>query len=237
MFFKIKIIRANVFAWLQEIQANIMLHDEKHHAQRYAEVQGLVLKNIGSFIEMDTASTVHLCDQWFKGDYFEIVDAISKFTRSGGDALSFSFINKVLEMRQATIMEEYMQTVIAGANNVGPSDKYKKLIIRLVQILCTRKYKRKAIEYVSRDYFPIDECLAICEKEGVTDACAILYKRKGEYKTSISLYAEVLTNLSAEVIIAVSVPENIKPFNHPDTKNAEIKRFDELLGMIIDVCE
>lgn len=166
-----------------------MLHDEKHHAQRYSEMQGLVLKNIGSFVEMDTVSTVHLCDQWFEGNYFEIVEAIYKFTRNSADALCFSFINKVIEMRQSTINEEYMQTVIAGANNVGPSDKYRKLIIKLVQILCTKKYKKKAIDYVSRDYFPIDECLAICEKEGVTDACAILYKRKGEYKTSISLYA------------------------------------------------
>ena len=24
---------------------------------------------------------------------------------------------------------------------------------------------------------------------------------------------------------------------HPDTKNPEIKKFDEILGMIIDVCE
>jgi hypothetical protein len=90
---------------------------------------------------------------------------------------------------------------------------------------------------VSRDYFPIEECLTICKKEWVTDDCAILYKRKGEYKNFISLYAEVLTNLRAEVIIAVSLPKNIKPFNHQDNKNAEIKRFDELLGMIIDVYE
>ena len=69
MFFKIRIIRTNVFSWLQDIQANIMLHDEKHHAQRYHEMQGLVLKNISSFVEMDTMRTVQLCDQWFRGDY------------------------------------------------------------------------------------------------------------------------------------------------------------------------
>lgn len=69
------------------------------------------------------------------------------------------------------------------------------------------------------------------------DACAILYKRKGEYRKSISLYVEVLSKLSEDVIIAVSVMENIRPFNDPETKNENIRRFDELLTMIIDICD
>jgi len=71
----------------------------------------------------------------------------------------------------------------------------------------------------------------------VIDACAILYKRKGEYRKSISLYVEVLSKLSEDVIIAVSVMENIRPFNDPETKNENIRRFDELLTMIIDICD
>lgn len=90
---------------------------------------------------------------------------------------------------------------------------------------------------MTRDYFPIDECLEICEQEDVTDACAILYKRKGHYMKSISLYTKVLMELSAEVIIAVSVPENIRAFNDPDTKNKKIRRFDEILTMIIEICD
>ena len=140
-------------------------------------------------------------------------------------------------MRQSVILEEHRQTVVSGQNDVGPSDKYKKLIFKLVSILCAKKYRKIAINYVSRDYFPIDECLEICEREDVADACAILYKRKGKYKKSISLYVEVLTELSQDVIIAVSVVENIKAFNDPESKNESIKRFDELLTMIIDICD
>lgn len=76
------------------------------------------------------------------------------------------------------------------------------------------------MEYMQRDYFPIDDCLQICEDKGVQDACAILYKRKGEYQRSISLYVEVLTKLSKEKIIsALFVETNIRPFNDPQTKN------------------
>jgi tetratricopeptide (TPR) repeat protein len=103
--------------------------------------------------------------------------------------------------------------------------------------LCTGKYKQIAASYVSRDYFPIDECLEICEREKVVDACAILYKRKGEFKKSIELYVEVLTQLSEDVIIAVYVDTNIRPFNDPGNKNESIRRFDELLTMIIDICD
>jgi len=109
--------------------------------------------------------------------------------------------------------------------------------VKLVNILTQKKYRKQAINYVKRDYFPIDESLEILENAGVTDACAILYKRKGEYRKSVSLYVEVLTKLSQDVIIAVSVMENIRAFNDPETKNESIRRFDELITMIIDICE
>lgn len=167
-----------------------------------------------------------------------MVQAIVSYASSSSvNELCFSFINKVLDLKQQTITEEYMQTVVRGANDVGPSDKYKKLIVKLVEILCEKKYRKLAMEYVQRDYFPIDECLEICEQKGVLDACAALYKRKSEYKQSISLYVQVLTKLSKEeVIFAVYINANI-PFNDPNTENQDIKRFDELMTMIIDICD
>ena len=97
-------------------------------------------------------------------------------------------------------------------NTIGPKKEYKNLIIKLVEILCEKKYRKIAKDYVIRDYFPINESLAICEKKGVNDACAILYKRKGEFKQSISLYIDVLTTLSKDkVISAVYINANV-PF-------------------------
>lgn len=37
--------------------------------------------------------------------------------------------------------------------------------------------------------------------------------------------------------IQLTVKENIKAFNDPQNKNPTIKRFDELLTMIIDICD
>jgi hypothetical protein len=122
---------------------------------------------------------------------------------------------------------------------MGPSEKYKNLIIRLVQILIEKKYRKRAMEYVSRDYFPINECLKICEGKGAKDASAVLYKRKGEFEKAISLYIAVLTEVSIDkVIMALIIQENMQSsFNDPETKNSDIRRFDELLTHIIEICE
>ena len=61
-------------------------------------------------------------------------------------------------------------------------------MLELTRIVCKKKYRQRAQEYMQRDYFPIDDCLKICEEKGVIDAQAVLYKRKGEFKTSIQLY-------------------------------------------------
>lgn len=69
------------------------------------------------------------------------------------------------------------------------------------------------------------------------EACAVLYKRKGEYQKSISLYLEVIIQISVKsVIFAILVNPNVK-FNDPNIKNDDIKRFDGLLNEIIKICD
>lgn len=108
-------------------------------------------------------------------------------------------------MHEASILEEYrIQTFYTAADEHKPSpsaglgrnDKYKSLIIELTKILCKRKYRKQAMEYMQRDYFPIEDCLEICEGKGVRDACAILYRRRGDFDRSITEYTDVLTKLA-----------------------------------------
>lgn len=67
MFFKISEIKENVFDWLKNIQANILLHTNEKDI--FEQMQSLILRNIASFVQMDSLSTVNLCYQWFEGDY------------------------------------------------------------------------------------------------------------------------------------------------------------------------
>ena len=84
-------------------------------------------------------------------------------------------------------------------------------MLNFLEILIDRKFRAKIVEYVSQDYFPIDESLKICESDerkylnfkqakrpedrrlntSALEASAILYYRKGsedDYRKSIELY-------------------------------------------------
>ena len=43
-------------------------------------------------------------------------------------------------------------------------DLYKDLMLRFVKILCSKKFRPHLVEYVKKKYFPIVECLEICEE-------------------------------------------------------------------------
>jgi hypothetical protein len=93
------------------------------------------------------------------------------------------------------------------------------------------------MEYVSREYFPIDDCLAICQEIGIADACAVLLRRKGELKASVSKYIEVLTRLSEDLVVTADCINQDIPFNDPGTKNSNIRRFDEIMTCVIEICD
>jgi len=107
--------------------------------------------------------------------------AIDKYANSKNSAtdLTFTFINTLLEVHNKTIVDEYTKStyyltgeesvptgadssVTAENKNVKTKSKYKWLILELTKIICKKKYRKFAMEYVSRDYFPIDDCLSIC---------------------------------------------------------------------------
>lgn len=76
---------------------------------------------------------------------------------------------------------------------------------------------------------PIDECLKICEKKGAVEASAVLYRRKCNYKKSISLYISTITTLCVEKVIhTIFVEKNIK-FEDPLCTNEHMSAFDNLV--------
>jgi hypothetical protein len=96
--------------------------------------------------------------------------------------LAFNFLNTILTQSEDRIIREYNHNMIIDTSTtiaVAPSQKWNRIILRLVDILCEKKFRNRITEYVSRIYFPIDETLAICEGRGATEACAVLFKRKG----------------------------------------------------------
>jgi len=110
-------------------------------------------------------------------------------------------------------------------------------MLRVVEICCERKFKHKILDFVTRSYFPIDSCLKICEKKGILDACAVLYKRKGQYKKSIELYLKVLTDLSHKKMLFILLAKPNVAFNDPSVKSQHIKKFDQFIMSMVKICD
>lgn len=92
------------------------------------------------------------------------------------------------------MIEQNEEQMIFECENSGslagyrPSPHFTELLLQFVDILCSKRYKGKIVDYVSRSYFPINESLKICEERGALEASAVLYKRNQEYFEAITLY-------------------------------------------------
>ena len=75
------------------------------------------------------------------------------------------------------------------------------------------------VDYVSKNYFPIEECLKICEKKDSIEACAVLYRRQGNYKKSLKLYIKTIVKLSVEKLIHTIFVEKHIRFEDPLSTN------------------
>ena len=114
--------------------------------------------------------TVKLCDQWFDSDY----NSLAKELKDQKD-LAFNFLHTVLQKNEQHIINECENS--GTMTGYRPSQKYIDLLLHFVDILCSKKYRSKIVDFVSRSYFPIDESLKICEEKGAMEASAVLYKR------------------------------------------------------------
>ena len=145
----------------------------------------LLCKNMIDFVLMDAVKTVKLVDFWFSEDYLKIADQL----KSSNEA-TFSFFQAVL-----TEKSDCVYTDSAAMMRSSIQSQYKQVLIMMIELLAANKVKhatRHLVDYVSRDYCPLDESLKICEKRNQTEACAVLYRRKGKLKEAVALYIKTM---------------------------------------------
>lgn len=210
MFFQIKAIKADVFAWLGEIQ-NTLTQQERNEVEdndvdneddeNFFNVRGvgsritrnkmkeLILNNMTDFASMNAEKTVLLCDQWFEDIYIRVAEDLTQHSQS--KELAYKFLEAVIHIHEPDIEKEYKQAVLLNQNQKQISDKYELVILKLLEILAERKVKNYAkliVEFVSKVYVPILPALEICKQKKAVEAQAVLQKRKGDYKQAIDLY-------------------------------------------------
>lgn len=105
---------------------------------------------------MDPSQTNKLAMRWFDGDHLKIVKSLKNSKEH-----SFKYIGTLLNEKEPYIVEAYNQGMMTGAQSYSYIE-YKELILIFVRILCDKKYKSKIVDYVSKNFYPIEECLQIC---------------------------------------------------------------------------
>lgn len=114
-----------------------------------------------------------------------------------------------------------------------PTEKFFNLLLQFVEVLCHKRHKGKIVDFISRSYFPIEASLKICEERGALEACAVLYKRNGDYQKAVSLYVSVLVDLGTDIVHTLFDVM----FQDMDRSNEQIQKFDEVLASIVKICE
>ena len=105
---------------------------------------------------------------------------------------AFNFLSTVLALNEEKIIHECENS--KSITVYRPSQKYLELLLKFVEVLCHRKFRSKIVNFVSRNYFPIEESLKICEETKAHEACAVLYKRSMDYFKAIEKYTQVLVD-------------------------------------------
>jgi hypothetical protein len=71
-------------------------------------MKALIIENIADFVQMDPEQTVKLCQDWFNSDYEKMARALSDQKN-----LAFNFLNTVISVNQALIIQGYNNSVMA----------------------------------------------------------------------------------------------------------------------------
>lgn len=132
-------------------------------------MKSLIIENIADFVEMDPEQTVKLCQDWFNSDYELMARALLDQKN-----LAFNFLNTVISVNEAKIIQEYNNSVMTVRQDSSLQDKFIPILLIFVELLCEKKFRPKIVEFVSRNYFPVDQCLKICEEKGALEASAVL---------------------------------------------------------------
>lgn len=71
-------------------------------------MKSLIIENIADFVQMDPEQTVKLCQDWFNSDYELMARALLDQKN-----LAFNFLNTVISVNEAKIIQEYNNSVMA----------------------------------------------------------------------------------------------------------------------------
>eukprot|EP00347_Sterkiella_histriomuscorum_P024298 403331615 len=198
-----------------------------------------VTQNIKKIVVMNAKETITLIDEKFSGNHKDMIDQLSRDPYE-----QMLYLETLLEEQDQTIQETIKNY---GLNSSNP--KEAKIFIEYLKLhlkLCCLHNKKKVLSIVEKmvknTYYPIEDCLQICQEHDQIEAAFLLNKKLGKYYESVTQGLSIiqsrvdLTKLKIEVYHAHKKGISLQfPCSHEYL--TECNMFDSVFKKILKICK
>jgi len=160
-------LRKNIFNWIDSTFGKLSLSTDK--SAIFDRLKEEIRGSVKELMIIDIDSCVRMIDQWFENSYQEQLILVEL---SAYPEVQFNYIRKLINQHEGKIAKTLEESIL-DADKVVETERYKKYMVQHIKLMCI--YDKESVhDHVKKDIYPIEECLAICKKNGAELAVAVL---------------------------------------------------------------
>lgn len=142
---------------------------------------------------LNVEETTNIVDTWFENQHEKIIAKLSN-----NKPIQLKYLKRIIHDKEGVITK--LMNEPSPSQQVNDDyNKYKSLLELHVELLCELEPK-SVLPTVKKEYYPVNECTAICDKSGNFEGKAYLLKRAGDYSLSLRVYLEILRRIGGTLL-------------------------------------
>lgn len=143
-------------------------------------------------VRMDAHKCVGLADALYFGDHANFVSRLNDYPQE-----QYLYISKLIELKFEEIKDTVKNYTLnsATSTSASKSKQWLKILRTHLKLACQLAPDEvvKIVEKtIKENFYPLEECLKTCQEFRQLEASAMITKKIGSYKESITLYLELL---------------------------------------------
>ena len=163
-----------------------MVQEDQNPYPPLANLKATVKDRMLKLAQLNCELTITLIENHFNdGDFQErlIMNQFSQYPKEQMNYLTNYIVKNEKEIELTMQDRTY---------NPQMSRKYERYLVQFTRLICNQD-QESVEKWVSKSYFPVEKCLAICHEVHPIGE-AILTMRNGRPHAAIDMYCEILTN-------------------------------------------
>jgi len=109
-------------------------------------------------VKIDVDKTIVLVDRWFEDKQDKFIEDLAAFPK-----MQLDYLQRLLLSKEDTV-EKLITELSLNKTREQEAQRYKSLVVLHVKLLCHFD-KARVEEFVDKSYYPIEDCLRICQEE------------------------------------------------------------------------